>query len=151
MKSVILQITRINSLILIQNICFSLLLIIFFCSHSVQSLKVLTKISIKNLNPDQPSASSGGGDSGEFIRRHQPQEHLFIPLINSVTGDYNPYFQTDIKKYRKEKTKLDKNIKFLAKWEKENKKDELKNYFYDIELESGIDGDIDKIFKAEKI
>ena len=108
-------------------------------------------IKLKSLNPDQPAASSGGGDSGEFVRRHQVQEHLFVPLINQVEGDYNPYFNTDIKKYRVQMTKLDKNILLLAKIDKEKKKDELNNYHYEIELNRGIDDDINKIFTAEKI
>lgn len=124
-------------------------LICLICISSTSSLQLKDKVLLSN--PDQPSADSGGGDGGEFLRRHQPQEHLIIPLINKVTGDYNPFFNLDIKKYRKEYTKLDKNIKFLAKLDKEGKKDEIPNYYYDIELDKGIDDDVNKIFKAEGI
>lgn len=123
------------------------LIILLNTFSTIESLRIQNMIR----NPDQPAASSGGGDSGEFIRRHQPQEHLFIPLINKQTGDYNPFFNTDIKIYRKENTKLDSNIKFLAKLEKANKDLEMPDYSNDIELDSGIDQDINDIFKAIEV
>ncbi len=119
-----------------------IILLLIYCAVSIK---------IKIQNPEQPSGSSGGGDAGEFLRRHQVQEHLFVPLINNIEGDYNPYFDLDIKKYRKKEAVLDKNILFLAKLNKKYKDEEPSNYMYPIELDDGIDPDINKIFQKEGI
>ena len=68
-------------------------------------------------NPDQVAGGSGGGDNGEFLRRNQPQEHIIVPLINSLEAEY--VFAPDIRKYRKSLTKTDKGIEFRLKINKE--------------------------------
>lgn len=65
-------------------------------------------------NPDQPAGDANGGDSGEFLRRNQPQEHIFIPLINTLEAEYNPLFK-DIRKFRKKQLEPDKGLKFKKK------------------------------------
>lgn len=134
------------------NLNVYMIVLLVFYSHSnffSNSVKIKIKENLKN--PEQPSGSSGGGDAGEFLRRHQVQEHLFVPLINNIEGDYNPYFDFDIKKYRKKETVLDKNIIFLSKLDKKYKDEEPSNYMYPIELDKGIDPDINKIFQKESI
>lgn len=59
----------------------------------------LNILTVKLKNPDEVLADSNGGNNGEFIRRNQPQEHVIIPLINSLEAEYTP--NIDIKEYRK--------------------------------------------------
>ena len=93
----------------------SILIILgIYCSFTLE-------IKIKIRNPDITAGSSGGGDSGEFERKHQPMEHIFVPILNTVEGDYNPYFNTNIKIYRQNKLQLDKGIKTELAIIKENK------------------------------
>lgn len=66
-------------------------------------------------NPDQVAGSSTGGDNGEFLRRNQPQEHLFIPLINSLEVEYNPYVAPDIREYRHKESKDERESKLRTK------------------------------------
>ena len=66
---------------------------------------------LQTNNPDQ-ALQSGGGDSGDFKRRDEPQEHIIIPLINTKEADYNPWVAPDIRKFRKEAMKPDKDIEF---------------------------------------
>lgn len=42
-------------------------------------------------NPDEVMADSNGGNSGEFIRRNQPPEHVIIPLLSNYTPIYFPH------------------------------------------------------------
>src|SRR4051812_3638857 len=65
-------------------------------------------------NPDQSAGDANGGDSGEFLRRNQPMEHIFIPFINTLEAEYNPLFM-DIKKYRKKLLEPDKGLKYKKK------------------------------------
>jgi hypothetical protein len=100
------------------------LLIIFF----VLVFFVNFTHSVGVANPDQVASDSGGGDNGEFLRRNQPQEHIIIPLINSLEAEYT--FAPDIKKYRKKLNEPNKGIKFIIKRNEDlNKKVEnlLKN------------------------
>ncbi len=62
-------------------------------------------------NPDQVLQSSGG-DSGEFKRRNEPQEHIIIPLIDTKEASYNPWVAVDIRNYRKMKIMPDRDIDF---------------------------------------
>jgi hypothetical protein len=71
-------------------------------------------LQISASNPDQAAGGAGGGDSGEFLRRNQPQEHIIIPLINSLEAEYNPLF-SDIRKYRRKVNKIDKGIEYKKK------------------------------------
>ena len=73
---------------------------------------VLT-VKIKSKNPDEVLADSNGGDSGEFVRRNQPQEHLIIPLINSSEAEYIP--NIDIRKYRQD---IIEQLKYNNKYKK---------------------------------
>ena len=73
---------------------------------------VLT-VKIKSKNPDEVLADSNGGDSGEFVRRNQPQEHLIIPLINYSEAEYIP--NIDIRKYRQD---IIKQLKYNNKYKK---------------------------------
>ncbi len=66
---------------------------------------------LQTKNPDQ-ALQAGGGDSGDFKRRDEPQEHIIIPLINTKEADYNPWVAPDIRKYRKEALKPDKDLEF---------------------------------------
>ena len=70
-------------------------------------------------NPDQVAGDSVGGDNGEFLRRNQPQEHIIIPLINTLEAEYNSIFAPDIKNFRKEAVKPDKGVKFKVNISKE--------------------------------
>ena len=63
-------------------------------STSYQEIKKLDAFNpkfnfIQLKNPDQVAGDSVGGDNGEFLRRNQPQEHIIIPLINSLEAEYN--------------------------------------------------------------
>lgn len=82
-------------------------------------------LQISASNPDQAAGGSGGGDNGEFLRRNQPQEHIIIPLINSLEAEYNPVF-TDIRKYRRKVNKKDRGIEYKKKL----------NNFLNIQLQS---------------
>ena len=56
---------------------------------------------IQIKNPEQSAGFAGGGDSGEFTRWHQPQEHMLVPFVLDIQADYNPWVAHDIKKFRK--------------------------------------------------
>jgi hypothetical protein len=66
---------------------------------------------IRYRNPDQ-SLSSGGGSSGEIVRRNQPQEHIIIPLINTQEADYNPFVAPDIREFRRKMLHKDSDLDF---------------------------------------
>ena len=77
---------------------------------------------IQIKNPEQSAGFAGGGDSGEFTRWHQPQEHMLVPFVLDIQADYNPWVAPDIKKFRKQKLKVDRDLKFkLAEDNKNNK------------------------------
>ena len=61
------------------------------------NLNIIFLLRLKS--PDIPLSQAGLTNSGEFKRKHEPPEHLFIPLLNTIVGDYNPYFNTNISKY----------------------------------------------------
>jgi hypothetical protein len=86
-------------------------------------IKTKTHTESEYKNPDQVAGDSVGGDSGEFLRRNQPQEHIIIPLINILEAEYNPWFAPNIKKYRKELVKPDKGLKFMKKLNEELNKE----------------------------
>lgn len=77
-----------------------------FILHCIVLLLLINEVvfvKIRSRNPDEVLADSNGGDNGEFVRRNQPQEHLIIPLINSLEAEYAP--NIDIRKYREEMIK----------------------------------------------
>jgi hypothetical protein len=86
--------------------------LIFVQFHTSKDFPKFLQFSSKN--PDQVAGDTVGGDNGEFLRRNQPTEHLFVPLINNLQAEYNPMFN-DIRKYRKEQVREDKGIKFQLK------------------------------------
>jgi hypothetical protein len=71
-------------------------------------------------NPDQPSGDSNGGDSGEFLRRDQPAEHILIPLINELEAEY--IFIPDIRTYRNKEERQYAHTEKLLKYNEEEGK-----------------------------
>ena len=71
--------------------CLLKVIIFIFYFHNI--------LTVKLKNPDEVLADSNGGNNGEFMRRNQPQEHVIIPLINSLEAEYTP--NIDIKEFRK--------------------------------------------------
>lgn len=130
-------------------ISISIVLSIVGFTHSAS---VKSKVGKANLaNPQQTSASAGGGDSGEFTRLHMPPEHILIPLINSVTGDYNPYVAPEISKWRKEHNTIDKNLLFLSKVDQQEKQVQQKPYYFELNQDETVDKDVNDMFhKIEK-
>lgn len=59
-----------------------------------------SSIKLRGKNPDETLADINGGNNGEFLRRNQPQEHIIIPLINSLEAEYTPL--ADIRKSTEE-------------------------------------------------
>lgn len=115
-----------------------------FCLN--EQLKLRVGLSTEAHNPDIGTNSSGGGASGEFLRKHQPQEHLFVPILNTMSGDYNPFFDTNIKDFRKKYLQLDPNLKYERTINKE-KVLQLPGYVSVINKEVGIDTDVSSLFK----
>jgi hypothetical protein len=92
----------------------------FLKSVNKPNMPKFIQIQTNFRNPDQVAADSGGGDSGEFLRRNQPQEHIFIPLIDTLEAEY---LIPEIRKYRKIVTKPDKGIKLKLKIDEELNKE----------------------------
>ena len=94
------------------------ILLVEFSFNKKQFPKFTQKVeAVSNLkNPNEPAADSNGGDSGEFLRRNQPQEHILIPLINSVEAEY--VLIPDIRKYRKTVT-TDRSVEIRKKRNKD--------------------------------
>ena len=111
---------------IIKHVCLVNILVYLGLIILISSIKTNTRrklddkiespyfLQVTTENPDQPAGGSAGGDNGEFMRRNQPQEHIIIPLINSLEAEYNPLF-SDIRKYRKKVTKKDKGIEYRKK------------------------------------
>lgn len=122
-----------------------LVLASIICLHL--QIKIESKVGAEIMNPDIGTNSSGGGASGEFLRKHQPQEHLFVPVLNTMSGDYNPYFDTNIKEFRKKYLKIDPQLKYerLINQQKVNL---LPGYASVINKDQGIDPDVSSLFKG---
>jgi len=97
---------------------------ILFCVILSQIATKKATLKFKAKNPGDGASESGGGDNGEFLRRNQPQEHIIIPLINSLEVEY-PMI-SNIKDYRRERLMKDKNLDYKQKRIKEMQK-ELNN------------------------
>ena len=86
--------------------------ILLYIIAVISSLKLTLKETIKN--PDENLDSNNGGNNGEFNRRTQPQEHIVIPLINTLEAEYTP--NINIQDYTKSiVNEQDKQIKRTKK------------------------------------
>ncbi len=77
---------------------FVFFLVLLDSYFSIKAIKTINQNFLQLKNPDQPAGGSGGGNSGEFNRRDQVQEHVIIPLINTLEAEY--IFAPNIKEYR---------------------------------------------------
>lgn len=75
----------------------------------------LNIFTLKVKNPEQTAGDMGGGDSGQFVRRNQPIEHIIIPLMNKLNADYSKWSAPDIKKWRTKELEKDKDLEYWKK------------------------------------
>jgi hypothetical protein len=104
-------------LILHKLLLLSLLVKLSFNKKQFPKFTQKVEVVSNFKNPNEPAADSNGGDSGEFLRRNQPQEHILIPLINSLEAEY--VLIPDIRKYRRTITSTDRGVEYRKKMNKD--------------------------------